>query len=125
MTEVDSALFHVTTTPSVSDCNDSAMLPENAGIIFIGFGSTGIDLISKNAAFSAAPNPADKSIDVQWKVPGYIEVALYDISGRQVIKTRGYGQGEVLDVSLLPSGLYVLQLVQGEVRSSLRIMVQH
>ncbi|MCF8258416.1 MAG: T9SS type A sorting domain-containing protein [Flavobacteriales bacterium] len=71
------------------------------------------------------PNPASSILNVEWQRQGTAEIGLLDMTGKQVLRQSGNGQLEVVDVSHLPSGIYVLQMAQGEVRTTLRIVVQH
>jgi hypothetical protein len=71
------------------------------------------------------PNPASQFINIAWQRQGEAEIRLIDMSGKEVLREQSFEQQEAIDVSGLPNGLYVLQLVQGEVSSSLRVVVQH
>jgi hypothetical protein len=71
------------------------------------------------------PNPADQFINIEWQRQGEAAIMLLDMTGKQVLRQSGNGQRETVNVSMLPSGLYVLQLVQGEVKTSLRVIIYH
>jgi hypothetical protein len=70
------------------------------------------------------PNPADQFINIAWQRQGEAEIRLIDMSGKEVLRKQSHDQRETIDVSGLPSGLYVVQLVQSEASTSLRIVVQ-
>lgn len=88
--------------------------------------SIGIDETDTTAVMADAwPNPTFNTLNIEWQLPGQIDITLYDMTARQVIKEIGDDQREAMDVSHLPNGLYLLHLVQGEVKSSLKVVVQH
>jgi len=71
------------------------------------------------------PNPASNVVNIEWQHQAVGEIRLLDMTGKEVLRKQSQGQREVVEVSHLPNGLYVLQLVQGEVSSSLRVVVLH
>jgi len=71
------------------------------------------------------PNPTNHFLNIEWQRLPIGEITLFDAMGRQVLRQQSHEQRERIDVSGFPNGLYVIQLVQGEVKSSLRIVVQH
>jgi hypothetical protein len=86
----------------------------------------GVDeLNSSQVVADVWPNPASQFINIEWQRNGAAEIGLLDMTGKEVLRQSGNGQRQAVEVSHLPNGLYVLQLVQGEVQSSLRIVVQH
>jgi hypothetical protein len=74
------------------------------------------------------PNPADQSMVIQTPAADSdYEAALYDMTGRIVNQWHGM-KGEVraqLDVSSLPSGLYMLGIVEEYNRSFITVVIQH
>jgi hypothetical protein len=85
----------------------------------------GVDELSSKVVADVWPNPASSFLNIEWQEAGEAAIRLFDMTGKQVLRQSGSGQREVVDVSGLPSGLYMLQLVQGEMKSSSRIVVQH
>jgi len=71
------------------------------------------------------PNPASSFINIEWQKQAKAEVRMFDMTGKEVLRRQSHEQREVVDVSLLPNGLYLLQLVQEDVKAVLRIVVQH
>jgi len=71
------------------------------------------------------PNPASRILNIEWQRNGTAEISLLDMTGKEVLRQQSHEQRETVGVSHLPNGLYVMQLVQGEVSTSLRIVVQH
>lgn len=85
----------------------------------------GVDELSSKVVADVWPNPASSFLNIEWQEAGEAAIRLFDMTGKQVLRQSGSGQRARVEVSALPSGLYVLQLVQGEAKSSLKIVVQH
>jgi hypothetical protein len=86
----------------------------------------GVDeLNSSKVVADVWPNPASSILNIEWQKSGEAAIMLFDMTGKQVLCQSGNGQHEVIEVSPLPSGLYVLQLVQSEVKTSLRVIIYH
>jgi len=86
----------------------------------------GVDeLGSSKVVADVWPNPASQFINIEWQRSGAAEISLLDMTGKEVLRQQSHGQREVIEVSHMPSGLYVLQLVQGEVKTSLRVIIYH
>jgi hypothetical protein len=82
--------------------------------------------------FGVAPNPAATTAKVIIGLPGTaaVKVDLYDLTGRKVttVVDRVMGEGEnavALDVSGMPSGVYILRLEAGERVAAKRLAVVH
>ncbi len=83
---------------------------------------TGFDDFNHNL-FSLHPNPTTAGyIDIVSANEGTKEVAVYDILGKQVIKTSL--ATDRLDISELNSGIYVLKIVQGEASATKKLVVK-
>jgi hypothetical protein len=86
----------------------------------------GVDeLNSSKVVADVWPNPADQFINIEWQRQGEAEIRLLDMTGKEILRKQSHDQREAMDVSHLPNGLYLLNLVQGEVKSSLKVVVQH
>lgn len=77
-----------------------------------------------------SPNPADRfvSITMPEDMVGPADLRIMDAAGRTVRQERlvfQSGTATTLDVSALPSGSYMLQVVSGAVSRAHRIVVQH
>ena len=74
------------------------------------------------------PNPADQLMVIQAPAADSdYEATLYDMTGRMVNQWHGM-KGEVraqLDVSSLPSGMYMLGIVEEHNRSCITVVIQH
>ena len=79
-----------------------------------------------HASLSIFPNPAHDKLNVQilGGDPGQSSIALYDAQGRQVQTfILEYPGNQILDLSELESGLYVIRIfLEGEYFSSRRII---
>lgn len=76
------------------------------------------------------PNPASEVLNVQLQQPGRAQITIIDMAGRSyfppVVERSGVvGPYMQYDVSALPNGVYVLSVVQTEMKTSLKIVVQH
>jgi hypothetical protein len=76
------------------------------------------------------PNPASEVVNVQLQQPGRAQITIIDMAGRSyfpaVVERSGVvGPYMQYDVSALPNGVYVLSVVQTEMKTSLKIVVQH
>jgi len=75
------------------------------------------------------PNPANEMISLSGviNVPGTIWMTVVDASGREVMKeTLNTGSGAMvrnLNVSMLGSGIYTMQLFNGEIREAVRFTI--
>jgi len=99
---------------------------DSMGCLEEGCHLVGVDeLGSSKVVADVWPNPASQFIYIEWQWQGDAEILLLDMTGKEILRKQSSEQRDVVDVSGLPNGLYVLQLVQSEKRSSLRIVVQH
>jgi hypothetical protein len=76
--------------------------------------------------FTIYPNPATSNITIQSKTP-LTQVSLSDMSGRRVVtQTLKQLQGDVsTDVSALPSGIYLVEVItEGGRRSVQKVMIE-
>jgi len=121
-----SALFE-TAIPNGEPCYATEGVPQNARFVYLEFKPQGVGIQEDDGLPYAYiwPNPASQSVNIVWQRSPIGEITLFDAMGRQVLRQQSHEQRETVDVSNLHNGLYVLQLVQGEVKSSLRIVVQH
>ncbi len=88
---------------------------------YVGIGETDI----RSAVAVVSPQPASHELNISWQHEKTSAISLHDMMGKELLRQQSNGQSEVLDVSKLPNGLYMLQLVQGDVVSSQKVLVQH
>ena len=76
------------------------------------------------------PNPfnASTTIDYSIKEPGYVEISVYDISGRLITKLINEEQlagrySLVIDRSLLPTGVYLYRLEAGSFTTTMKMIM--
>ncbi|MBK8500632.1 MAG: T9SS type A sorting domain-containing protein [Flavobacteriales bacterium] len=74
---------------------------------------------------SLQPNPAHDLLTVAWPLLSGATITITDLSGRPVLQsTTARFDREVLDISTLPAGAYVLQLMGTEGRRTSRLFVK-
>jgi hypothetical protein len=72
--------------------------------------------------FSIYPNPANSTIHLQ--VPaGFNEVAVYNITGMQVLETRFAELSGNLNISALPTGIYIVRIFDNEGKSLVQRLI--
>ncbi len=85
-------------------------------------GSAGVNDQS-TGQFSIYPNPASKGfVNISSKVGGAKNISIYDVLGKQVIKTTL--NGDRLDISALNSGIYILKIEQGKASTTKKLVVE-
>jgi hypothetical protein len=78
--------------------------------------STGVQELEADRLLSVYPNPTNGL--VQFDVEGTTRVALFDMSGREVLSER-HASGTVrMDISALPEGVYMLRAEGAIVRTA-------
>jgi hypothetical protein len=65
-------------------------------------------------AFTVFPNPASEFIYFSDDVPGVHQVELYDVTGQLLFRQTGI---EPMDVSIFPSGIYLLKIIASPERN--------
>jgi hypothetical protein len=72
--------------------------------------------------FAMYPNPNDKGyVNITSKTDGNKEVIVFDILGQQVINTRL--TSERLDISALSGGIYIVEIEQGQVKTTKKLVI--
>ncbi|MFT7627732.1 MAG: hypothetical protein ACI9OS_001384 [Ulvibacter sp.] len=72
--------------------------------------------------FAMYPNPNDKGyVNITSKTDGIKEVIVFDILGQQVINTRL--TSERLDISALSGGIYIVEIEQGQVKTTKKLVI--
>lgn len=73
--------------------------------------------------FSIYPNPASNGfVNISSKVGGAKNISVFDVLGKQVIKTTM--NGDRLDISALNSGIYVLKIEQGKAATTKKLVIK-
>ncbi len=73
-------------------------------------------------AFSLYPNPAQTQIHIVSQLSGEKSVAVFDISGKQIMQ-QTLNQ-DTLDISQLSSGMYLVRISQGNTSSTKKLIVR-
>jgi hypothetical protein len=85
-------------------------------------GPLGIENMEENR-FNIVPNPvAGDHVNIVSKYGGSVEIAVYDLLGNRVINQLLHSQK--LDVSMLNSGVYVLEIKQGSSLVAKKLVIQ-
>lgn len=77
-------------------------------------------------ALAVYPNPANGSVTLSVKGnTGKMQVAVFDLSGRELLTDNFTGETSILDISALPSGTYLIRLTgeNGELSGTKRLVV--
>jgi len=73
--------------------------------------------------FAVYPNPASKGyVNIISKVAGAKNVSIFDVLGKQVVKTTLIG--DRLDISKLNSGVYIVKIEQGKTSTTKKLVVR-
>jgi hypothetical protein len=98
------------------------LLPRSAADIEIGVGVPH----TAASAWAIHPNPAHDRLHITWATMGIQgQLLVTDMQGRTVMSRSGVRDNATLDVSALPTGPYILHLVQGVDVSVRRFHVLH
>lgn len=79
-------------------------------------------LKEENFEFSMRPNPASDFVNIQLVEGGIHQLILSDISGKQLMKMNASGSVK-MDVSSLPSGVYLVEITGSTSRKVQKLMV--
>lgn len=99
------------------------------GCLISGCETVGInELDASNFNFSIYPNPANNLINLNFvqqnPLPEYYEII--DVSGKIVAKEKIYSTNTQINVSQLPSSIYLIHLIEkGKIISSKKISINH
>jgi len=85
--------------------------------------SIGIEDIA-NSGFSVSPNPTGGFVNVQFTSETIGILTLTDAIGQEVLSRSFQGRNQILDLSKLPSGVYILNIRSKERKYSQKIVVE-
>lgn len=80
--------------------------------------------IKQNTLFSVYPNPVKSFINVQSSSTQNMQLRVFDLSGKELIRMQSGGTTRV-DLSHLHPGMYLLQIEQNNQQEIHKIVVQH
>jgi len=82
---------------------DGVILKYNSG--------TGIDNINDNSNINIYPNPATNKVEVKGLMfDGAYELRIFDVMGKEVLKTNVIGEKSIIDVTNIKNGIYYVQI---------------
>lgn len=70
--------------------------------------------------FAVFPNPTNGNVNITSQFGGAIEVAVFDMLGKEVLTTSG----NAINASALSSGMYILKLTQGNIVATKKLVVR-
>lgn len=70
------------------------------------------------------PNPTSGQLSIQFPSSEVRSISISDLQGRRLIDRQALGASMELDLSALPSGVYLLECIQGQARHVEKIMVK-
>ena len=71
------------------------------------------------------PNPTSHILNIELQQQGISEVGVYDMAGKLLLQKQITQIHEAIDVSTFENGLYLLSVLQGEMNTTVKVMVQH
>lgn len=90
----------------------------------ISFGtSTGVKYISSSSPVAVYPNPAHGQVTLS-NVEVGSRVTLYNILGEVVYEVKAETSTQVLDISVMPNGMYLVQVKNGTVTTTQKLVVR-
>jgi len=101
-----SGVYSVTTTDFLS-CNSDTSIS-----IFVDL-CTGIYKNYLTNSVTIYPNPSSEKINIECPECGDISVFLYNLVGRQLLHHEFKENKEAIDISCLPSGIYIIKVSDG------------
>ena len=70
---------------------------------------------TKESLFTFYPNPTERTLTIE-EVTGYLQIYIYDLVGREVMTYSLPSSKKTIDVSELPSGMYLISLQNNKER---------
>ncbi len=98
----------------------------NAGEVKMNQMTTGLENVQQQLSFDYFPNPAMNQLNVEIKNEwvGQTRLLLKDISGKLLLDEKLGNVLNVLDISQFESGLYFLELIYGNERSTKKVIIK-
>lgn len=76
-------------------------------------------------AYTIAPNPATNQFTISGNdISGVLEVAIYDLLGKQLQTTRLDGAQRTIDIGVLTSGIYLVQIIESTQTTTQKLMIR-
>lgn len=107
------------------DPNNQILLKEGSTVV-----STSLIAASKTALMKPEPNPASDKVTIKYSLekPSKISLAISDMNGKMVYQTGSMhktsgDQTQLVDLSGIPSGSYLIQFTTDEVRLTEKLLI--
>lgn len=93
----------------------------------VGFPGCTASAIDEDAVggFMLYPNPAGNQVAINFDTTEPFNLAVFDMSGRQVASLNNISNGYVLDTAVLADGLYLVQVVSDMGNTTRKLVIQH
>jgi hypothetical protein len=77
--------------------------------------------------FTVFPNPTSNQLNIRCDKAdiGSFSIALFDLTGRELVRQQISGPMGTIDLGSLPSGTYLLRTMTGSLQQHTRVVVQH
>jgi hypothetical protein len=100
---------------------------DSMGCLIEGCGAVGIEeqLVIGNEQFTIWPNPTSEVLNIELQQQAMAEIMLYDMAGKLLLQKQTTQMREAINVSTFENGLYFLTVLQGEMKTTLKVLVQH
>jgi hypothetical protein len=122
----DKIYYNTTGNWNTSQFNGSLMMRPVFGTVYpTGEDFSGVQEHNPSASFTIYPNPAHDRITIAGLKGTNNKVSLMDISGREIVSNQEISSDGTLDVSMLSSGMYFVQLKneKGELLGTQRLII--
>jgi hypothetical protein len=83
----------------------------------------GVDEEERTVIVDVWPNPTSEVLHLELQQHGMAEIMLYDMAGKLLLQKQTTQLREVIDVSALESGLYLLSVLQEDMKTTVKVMV--
>lgn len=74
--------------------------------------------------FQMYPNPATNSVNIVHQFTEQVEVGIYNVTGQRMISTVLAADERTLDIATLPTGMYIVELRAGDVKTTRKLIVR-
>ena len=120
VTNTDTTILPLTDT-TILPLTDTTTLPPTDTTTLPPTDTTTLSTHTKESIFTFYPNPTESTLTIEG-VTGYLQMYIHDLVGREVMTYSLTPSKKTIDVSDLPSGMYVVTL-QGEDKTWTEVLI--
>ncbi|MCB0700787.1 MAG: T9SS type A sorting domain-containing protein [Chitinophagales bacterium] len=88
---------------------------------FVTKGTTNIYSLGNDFEISVYPNPASETVNIRYKGQTIASYSIYNIIGKELISGSLRQESTVVNISSLPKGIYIMNLIASEKRHTLKL----